>query len=282
VDLIVFLAIFADVATIAIAYDRAPYAKTPVEWELPKVWVISTVMGLVLAAGTWAIRGTLLSSPTGGIIENFGSVQEILFLEVALTESWVIFVTRLSQGNNEENVLPSFQLLAAVFGVDILASLFCLFGWISGPESHHGHVDIVTVVRIWCFSFGITVVVALVYFILNKWDWLGRLGRIPRSKKNARLEDFITELQRLTIHHERGQAGDDYYRFGGSETKKEDDGSDSEHKSKGKSAKRKEGKAKDGTDGGADGGDGRTDESRDADADADADADVQSTDQQRS
>ncbi|KAJ7101648.1 plasma-membrane proton-e [Mycena epipterygia] len=271
VDLIVFLAIFADVATIAIAYDRAPYAKSPVEWELPKVWVISTVMGLILAAGTWAVRGTLLRDPTGGIIENFGSVQEILFLEVALTESWVIFVTRLSQGNNEENVLPSFQLLAAVFGVDILASIFCLFGWISGPESHHGHVDIVTVVRIWCFSFGITVVVALAYFILNKWNWLGSLGRITRSKKNEKLENFLAELQRLTIHHERGEAGDDYYRLGGSETKKDDD---SEHKSKGASAKNKEGNAKDGGNDGGDGG-GRVE-----DAQSDRDTNVQSADQQ--
>ncbi|KAJ7834384.1 plasma-membrane proton-e [Mycena olivaceomarginata] len=275
VDLIVFLAIFADVATIAIAYDRAPYAKTPVEWELPKVWVISTIMGLILAAGTWAVRGTLLRSPTGGIIENYGSVQEILFLQVALTESWVIFVTRLSQGNDEENVLPSFQLLAAVFGVDILASLFCLFGWISGPESHHGHVDIVTVVRIWCFSFGITVVVALAYFVLNKWNWLGHIGRMPRSKKNEKLENFIAELQRLTIHHERGQAGDDYYRLGGSETQKDDD---SEHKSKGTSAKDKESKAKDGKADGADGGGRRTKDS----GDADGEAGVQSMDQQES
>lgn len=45
VDLIVFIAIFADVATIAIAYDNAPFAKAPVEWQLPKVWVVSTVMG---------------------------------------------------------------------------------------------------------------------------------------------------------------------------------------------------------------------------------------------
>ncbi|KAJ7767693.1 putative hydrogen-exporting ATPase [Mycena metata] len=261
VDLIVFLAIFADVATIAIAYDRAPYAKSPVEWELPKVWVISTVMGLILAAGTWAIRGTLIRDPTGGIIQNFGSVQEILFLEVALTESWVIFVTRLSQGNDEENVLPSFQLLAAVFGVDILASLFCLFGWISGDATHHGHVDIVTVVRIWCFSFGITVVVALAYYVLNKWDWLGQLGRLPRSKKNEKLENFLAELQRLTIHHERGQEGDDYYRIGASETQKDDE--ESEHKSKGANAKKKEGKAKDDeqTEDG-DGGGGQTRESQ--------------------
>lgn len=76
-------------ATIAIAYDRAPYARQPVEWQLPKVWIISTIMGLLLAAGTWIIRGTLFLGD-GGIIQNFGGVQEIMFLEVALTESWVI------------------------------------------------------------------------------------------------------------------------------------------------------------------------------------------------
>ena len=71
------------------AYDKAPYARKPVEWQLPKVWIISTIMGLLLAAATWIIRGTLYLE-NGGIIQNFGSVQEILFLEVALTESWVI------------------------------------------------------------------------------------------------------------------------------------------------------------------------------------------------
>lgn len=62
VDLVVFLAIFAEyvnfvslkqyadkftpsVATIAIAYDNAPFERKPVDWQLPKVWIISTVMG---------------------------------------------------------------------------------------------------------------------------------------------------------------------------------------------------------------------------------------------
>ncbi|KAJ7303135.1 E1-E2 ATPase-domain-containing protein [Mycena albidolilacea] len=101
VRLLPWQAIFADVATIAIAYDRAPCTL----FSTPMVWVISAIMGLILAAGTW--------SPTGGIIENYGSVQEILFLQVALTESWVDSVTQMSR-NDEENVLPSFQLLAAV------------------------------------------------------------------------------------------------------------------------------------------------------------------------
>lgn len=84
-ELIVFIALFADLGTIAIAYDNAPYARDPVEWQLPKIWLISTILGALLAAATWVLRGTLFLS-NGGIIQNYGSVQEILFLEVALTE----------------------------------------------------------------------------------------------------------------------------------------------------------------------------------------------------
>jgi H+-transporting ATPase len=110
----------------------------------------------LLAAGTWIVRGTLFLK-SGGIVENFGrfvvilcwlninqrntanSVQEVLFLEVALTESWVILITRLAQGpNSGPPVWPSWQLLGAVFGVDVLASFFALFGWISGGAPHGG------------------------------------------------------------------------------------------------------------------------------------------------
>lgn len=84
-ELIVFIALFADLGTIAIAYDNAPYARNPVEWQLPKIWLISTILGALLAAATWVLRGTLFLKD-GGIIQNYGSVQEILFLEVALTE----------------------------------------------------------------------------------------------------------------------------------------------------------------------------------------------------
>lgn len=76
VDLVVFLAIFADVATIAIAYDNAPYDRKPVDWQLGKVWVISTILGFLLAVGTWIIRGTLFTN-NGGIIQNFGRCVRI-------------------------------------------------------------------------------------------------------------------------------------------------------------------------------------------------------------
>ncbi|KAI0045238.1 plasma-membrane proton-e [Auriscalpium vulgare] len=204
-DLIVFIALFADLGTIAIAYDRAPYAKGPVEWQLPKIWIISTVLGLILAGGTWVLRGTLFLS-NGGVIQNYGSIQEILFLEVSLTENWLIFVTRGPE------TWPSWQLVCAILAIDILASIFCLFGWISGPAPHNGHTDIVTVIRVWAFSFGITVIAALVYFILNKITFLDNLGKSKRGMKNKKQEDFLTNLRRLTLVHER--AGDeDVFRF---------------------------------------------------------------------
>ena len=48
--------------------------------------------------------------------------------------------------------------------------------------------------------------------MLNKIQWLDELGRATRSKKNEKLENFLTDLQRLTIVHETDHGGS-YYRF---------------------------------------------------------------------
>ncbi|GAA5951941.1 hypothetical protein JCM21900_000097 [Sporobolomyces salmonicolor] len=210
VDLIVFLAIFADVATIAIAYDNAQSARRPVEWQLPKVWIISTILGLLLAAGTWIIRGTLFlggQNGKGGIIQNYGSIQEVLFLEVALTESWLILITRIDTGADAgKPTLPSWQLIGAVFGVDILATVFAALGWLSGPAPRHGGwVDIVTLCRIYAYCVGVTIIVGFVYWVLNKIPFLNNLGRKKRSDKNTVVEDFMQELKRMTLIHERSE-----------------------------------------------------------------------------
>lgn len=218
VELIVFIALFADLATIAIAYDNAPHARAPVEWQLPKIWIISTVLGLLLAAGTWILRGTLFLH-NGGVIANFGNTQEILFLEVSLTENWLIFVTRLG-GGESDITLPSWQLVGAVLAVDAIATLFCLFGWLSGAPHrnpitapHGGWTDIVTVVRVWAYSLGVSIVLALVYYVMSRWSWLDKIGRRKVGVKNELLEDFFTNLQRLTIVHEKDADGGDLYAF---------------------------------------------------------------------
>ncbi|KAL1876841.1 hypothetical protein VTK73DRAFT_9143 [Phialemonium thermophilum] len=215
-DLIVFIALFADLATVAVAYDNAHWEPRPVEWQLPKIWVVSVILGILLAIGTWIIRGTMYL-PNGGVVQNFGSVQEILFLEVSLTENWLIFVTRGGK------TWPSWQLVGAILGVDVIATLFCLFGWLSrSPEidspldvwhqREDGWTDIVTVVVIWLYSFGVTVFIAIVYLILNRISWLDNLGRKNRSKKDTLIENVLGQLQKLAIEHEHDEGtGRDRY-----------------------------------------------------------------------
>ncbi|KAJ9271960.1 hypothetical protein DTO212C5_2041 [Paecilomyces variotii] len=227
VDLVVFLALFADLATIAVAYDKAYSDLRPVEWQLPKIWVVSIVLGILLALGTWVIRGTLFL-PNGGIIQNFGSVQEILFLEISLTENWLIFVTRGGK------TWPSWQLVGAILGVDVIATIFCLFGWLSGPgevsdpESHakfraDGWVDIVTVVVIWAYSIGVTIIIAMVYYVLTAIPWLDNLGRQSRSKADTKIENIIGHLSKLAIEHELDHQGKDRYHLTTKTTLEEDE-----------------------------------------------------------
>jgi len=209
VDLVVFLALFADLATIAVAYDNAHFEPRPVEWQLPKIWVISVVLGILLALGTWIMRATIFL-PNGGIIQRFGSVQEILFLEISLTENWLIFVTRGG------NTYPSWQLVAAIFGVDVLSTLFCLFGWISGApdlsdprdhakQSENGWTDVNTVIVVWCYSIGVTIVIAIVYFLLNQIAFLDNLGRSSRSHSDTQMENIIGHLSKIAIEHEHDE-----------------------------------------------------------------------------
>jgi H+-transporting ATPase len=217
VELIVFLALFADLATIAVAYDNAHFEARPVEWQLPKIWIISVILGVLLALGTWVLRGSLFL-PNGGLIENFGSIQGILFLEISLTENWLIFVTRGG------NTWPSWQLVGAIFGVDVLSTLFCVFGWLCGGAgepsdpvtknmllSNNGHTSIVTVVIVWGFSIGVTIVVAIVYYLLNNIKWLDNLGRAKRSKADTQMENIIGHLSKIAIQHERTEHVDRWH-----------------------------------------------------------------------
>ncbi|KAF1363954.1 plasma-membrane proton-e [Lizonia empirigonia] len=227
-ELIVFLALFADLATVAVAYDNAHSEQRPVEWQLPKIWLISVVLGLLLALGTWVVRGTLFLH-NGGIIVNFGAIQPILFLEVALTENWLIFVTRGGK------TFPSFQLVIAILGVDALATIFALFGWMSGhdyqtnPPTHNskfqerGWVDIVTVVIIWAYSIGVTIIIAIVYYLLNRISWLDQLGRKDRHRKNPHIENMIAALSKLALEHGVDKHGTTRYVLAARAAEEEDD-----------------------------------------------------------
>lgn len=228
-ELIVFIALFADLATIAVAYDNAHYEPRPVEWQLPKIWVISVVLGILLALATWVLRGTFYL-PSGGLVQNYGNIQLMLFLEVSLTENWLIFVTRGGE------TWPSWKLVGAIFLVDVLSTLFCVFGWLSGhenpsftnpagtfQESMDGDTSIVTVVVIWLYSIFVTVVIALVYYLLVGMKWLDNLGRAKRSVSDTNMENILGHLSRIALEHEKDVHGNTKWVLGTRATGEEEE-----------------------------------------------------------
>jgi H+-transporting ATPase len=184
--LIVLLAIFADIATLAIAYDNASYSQLPVKWNQPKLWGESIILGFILAAGTWVTLGTmLLQGDEGGVIQGWGSRDEVLFLEITLTQSWLILVTRIT-GSMFSN-RPSALLAGAVLVVDVTGSLMARFGAFGTPTSA------LTILRVWILAFGVACVNAIVYILLHNSEGFDNLmhGRSLRNKgKDRSWEDF--------------------------------------------------------------------------------------------
>lgn len=184
--LVVFIAIFADVATLAIAYDHAPFSQKPVKWNLPKLWGIAMVLGMILTAGTWICLGAILIKNDGGIVETIGDHDGILFLQISLTENWLIFITRAA---GHWKSLPSWQLAGAILVVDIVATLFCSFGWFVDHKT-----DVVTVVKVWIFSLGVFCVMAVAFYLLSDSKAFedlmhGRLWK-GRGREKRSMEDF--------------------------------------------------------------------------------------------
>ncbi|KAJ6040888.1 hypothetical protein N7444_009793 [Penicillium canescens] len=197
--LIVLLAIFADIATLAIAYDNASYSQLPVKWNQPKLWGESIILGMILAAGTWVTLGTmLLQGEEGGVIQGWGSRDEVLFLEITLTQSWLILVTRIT-GSMFSN-RPSALLAGAVLVVDVTGSLMARFGAFGTPTSA------LTILRVWILAFGVACVNAIVYILLHNSEGFDNLmhGRSLRNKgKDRSWEDFGLAMQRMAAQHER-------------------------------------------------------------------------------
>jgi H+-transporting ATPase len=91
-----------------------------------------------------------------------------------------------------------------------------LSGWLSGAKhefftdpadsltTKHYSTDtsIVTVVVIWGYSIGVTIVVAMVYFILVSMKAIDNMGRATRSHADTQMENILGHLSRIAIEHE--------------------------------------------------------------------------------
>ena len=76
--------------------------------------------------------------------------------------------------------------------------------------------------------------------MLNKIRWLDNIGRHTRSSRNEKLENFLTDLQRLTIVHESDGNGASFYRFADGTRSRDEREENEQAVGKGKDDKKKE------------------------------------------
>jgi len=108
--------------------------------------------------------------------------------------------------------------------VDVLATLFCIFGWLSPDinqrplpnplgsfffrQTPHGWTDVVTVVVVWAYSIGVIIVIAITYFLLNQIPGLSDLGRKNRNVHDTQMENIVGHLSKLALRHEKDEHGE--------------------------------------------------------------------------
>ena len=111
----------------------------------------------------------------------------------------------------------------------------CL-GWLSGSPSefytdpidqltrddYSKETSIVTVVVIWGYSIGVTIVIAMVYYILVSMKSIDNMGRATRSHADTQMENILGHLSRIAIEHETDVHGKAKWVLGSKSTAEED------------------------------------------------------------
>ena len=114
-----------------------------------------------------------------------------------------------------------------------------ILGWISGNPAYTVHptnpkdsyqlhhysrqTSIVTVVVIWCYAIGVTVIIAIVYFTLTNVQWISDLGRHTRSRADTQMENILSHLSRIALEHQTDVHGKTKWILGSKATGEEEE-----------------------------------------------------------
>ena len=123
--MLIALALLDDVPIMTIAFDNASVPPQPVKWQLDRVLVISSVLGLL------------------GVIESFGllylgdtlhhldhpQLQTMMFLQLVAGGHLLLFVTR-TRGSFWKSPYPNAKLFFAILVTQIAAIFMCSQGWL--------------------------------------------------------------------------------------------------------------------------------------------------------
>src|SRR5437773_4321895 len=126
--MLIALALLDDVPIMTIAFDNASVPPQPVKWELDRVLVISSVLGLL---GVIQSFGLLYLGDTLHHLDH-SHLQTMMFLQLVAGGHLMLFVTR-TRGVFWKPPYPNSKLFFAIVATQIVAVLMCSQGWLVPP-----------------------------------------------------------------------------------------------------------------------------------------------------
>jgi H+-transporting ATPase len=140
--MLIALALLDDVPIMTIAFDNATVPPRPVRWQLDKVLVISSALGLlgVIQSFTLLYLGDTLRH-----LER-QQLQTMMFLQLVAGGHLMLFVTR-TRGPFWKPPYPSARLFFAIVATQVAAVFMCSQGWLV-PALPWGIIGFV-----WAYNF---------------------------------------------------------------------------------------------------------------------------------
>ncbi|MDF3809577.1 MULTISPECIES: plasma-membrane proton-efflux P-type ATPase [Rhodopseudomonas] len=177
--MVVLLALLNDLPIMMIAYDNAPVAPGPVRWDMRRVLVVASVLGVY------------------GVIESFGLfwiardylgldpslVQPLIFLKLLVSGHMTIYLTR-NTGAIWQRPLPSWKLVVPCESTQLIGTLVVVYGWFMSPTGWQ------LALMVWAYALVSFVVASLIkietYRLLDHRGSQSRhLRRIERHVASA-------------------------------------------------------------------------------------------------
>ncbi|MYV47222.1 plasma-membrane proton-efflux P-type ATPase, partial [Streptomyces sp. SID2888] len=124
---VVLLAILNDAAILSIAYDRVRPSAKPERWDLTEVTAIAAVLGLAGLVSTFAL--VWMTHLPLGLADV--QVRTLIYLKLSVSGHLTVFLARTR--GPFWSYRPSWILLTAVIGTQILATAIALTGFLMQP-----------------------------------------------------------------------------------------------------------------------------------------------------
>ncbi|MBQ0984512.1 plasma-membrane proton-efflux P-type ATPase [Streptomyces sp. F63] len=124
---VVLLAVLNDAAILSIAYDRVRASARPERWNLTEVLTIAATLGLFGVASSFA----LLWVAHGPLGLADATVRTLLYLKLSVSGHLMVFLVR-TRGPFWSH-RPSWLLIGAVLGTQVLATVIAFTGFLMSP-----------------------------------------------------------------------------------------------------------------------------------------------------